>query len=144
MKLPQWMSPVLTGASVALLLLSSCGPSTGTAAGSISGTISYSGALGGGRALSIALYKTYPPKGPPLASQLVQKYEMPYHYFFDGLEPGSYYVGALIDIDPSDTRYPGMLNAVRDPHGYVGNGKPVKLEQLQGAPGADIRLEDPR
>jgi len=142
MRFARW---IVTGVSLTLLLLvAMCGPSSGAPQNSISGTISYDGVAGGGRALSIALYKTYPPKGPPLATQLIQSYQMPYSYSFEGLEPGTYYVGALIDIDPADTRYPGMLNAARDPHGYVGGGQPVQLVQLQGSAGADIHLEDPR
>jgi len=142
-------SQTFLSASLALLLTLACGGSSGApSSNSISGTISYTGNVGGGRALSIAVYSTYPPKGPPLATQLVQKYDLPYHYSFEGLEPGTYYVGALIDIDPSDTRYPGMLNAVRDPHGFVGGGSlpaPVKIvDSMQGTAGVDIRLEDPR
>jgi hypothetical protein len=146
MPVTRWMRRATMAAGFGLFVAAiTCGPSSGPAQGSIEGTITYDGAAGGGgRALSIAVYKTYPPKGPPLATQLLQHYQLPYHYRFSGLEPGTYYVGALIDVDPADTRYPGMLNAARDPYGYVGGGQPVKVAQLQGAAGADVRLEDPQ
>lgn len=144
------LSRALSRASFGLLLaVATCAPSGPSAhdppAGSIGGTISYDGAAAGaGRALSIAVYRVYPPKGPPVASKLVERYDLPYQYSFDGLDPGTYYVGALIDVDPSDTRYPGMLNAARDPYGYVGGGQPIVVQQFSGVAGADIALREDR
>ncbi|MBI4509524.1 MAG: hypothetical protein HY698_07790 [Deltaproteobacteria bacterium] len=111
--------------------------------GTISGTISYTGpAAGGGRPLSIAVYRTYPPSGPPVAWRLVEEYKFPYHYYFENLPPGSYTVGASLDVDPADTRYLGMLNAKRDPHGYASHGKLVSVDAMHGVGGADLKLED--
>jgi hypothetical protein len=127
------------------VIASSCTSASlgGAPTGTITGTITYSGAAGGGgRPLSIALYPRCPPKGAPLAVQLVEKYELPYRYRFDGLSPGSYCVGALIDVDPADTRYVGMLNPKRDPHGYAADGHVISVEQFSGASGANITLED--
>jgi hypothetical protein len=127
------------------LSVAACGPTKSSPGGTIAGTISYEGpAAGGGRPLGIAVYKTYPPSGLPITYQLLDNYQFPYRYVFNGLSPGSYYVGALIDVDPADTRYVGMLNPKRDPHGYVGKGQPVRVDDLQGASGADIALEDVR
>lgn len=133
------------GAGSVILPVSACGPTKSTSTGTISGTISYEGsASGAGRPLGIAVYKTYPPSGPPVAYRLVDEYQFPYRYVFDGLSPGTYYVGALIDVDPADTRYVGMLNAKRDPHGYAGNGQQVKIEDFQGTSSVDIVLQDVR
>lgn len=110
-------------------------------AGSISGTIRYGGAGAAlGRPLAIAIYRTFPPVGPPLATQLIESYEFPYRYEFSDLPPGTYYAGALIDIDRTDTRYAGMLVESRDPHGYAGDGAPVRLAPGRGVAGVDIDL----
>lgn len=128
-----------------VLSVASCGETRSTPTGTIAGTISYKGpATGGGRPLGIAVYRTYPPSGIPVAYRLVHDYQFPYRYAIDGLAPGAYYVGALIDVDPADTRYVGMLNAKRDPHGYAGNGRPVQVADLHGASSADIVLQDVR
>ena len=109
----------------------------------ISGTIYYDGnAVAPGRSLAIAVYASFPPSGPPLATQLIERYELPFHYRFTGLRPGRYYVGALIDVDRMDTRYAGMLNRVRDPFGYAGGGEPIEIDASQGAAGVDITLEE--
>lgn len=127
------------------LFVVACGPTKSTAAGTIAGTVYYDGsAAGGGRPLGIAVYKTYPPSGPPVTYQLVDKYQFPYHYVIDGLSPGTYYVGALIDVDPADTRYVGMLNPKRDPHGYAGSGQQVRVEEFHGTSGVDVVLEEHR
>ncbi len=127
----------------AIVLIAACGSTRSAPAGTITGTISYDGsAAGGGRPLGIAVYKTYPPSGMPIAYRLVADYQFPYRYVIDGLPPGTYYVGALIDVDPADTRYVGMLNAKRDPHGYAGNGQQVEVEDLHGSSSADIVLQD--
>jgi hypothetical protein len=123
----------------------SCGSTkTGAApSGTIAGTITYAGAAaGGGRPLSIAVYAHCPPSGPPVAYQLVETYRLPYRYQFVGLSPRTYCVGALIDVDPLDTRYVGMLNPKRDPHGYSASERPVVVDELAGASGIDITLED--
>lgn len=86
----------------------------------------------------------YPPSGPPVAWRLVEEYELPYRYVFDGLPPGRYVVGASIDVDPADTRYPGRLNPLRDPHGYARGGWLFNVDSFAGVDGADIVLEDPR
>lgn len=112
-------------------------------AGTLSGTIRYQGAMTApGRPLAIALYRTFPPSGPPMATRLVERYELPYHYEFTGLAPGTYYVGALIDVDRMDTRYAGMLTK-RDPYGYAGGGEAIRLDASQGAAAIDVDLEDP-
>ena len=111
--------------------------------GSISGSIAYDGpAAGGGRPLAIAVYRTFPPSGPPVAWTLVETYAFPFRYSFDGLPPGTYFVGAAVDVDPADTRYVGMLNAERDPHGYALEGGRIEVTSVEGSAGADIRLED--
>ena len=133
------------GAGTVVTSFAACGPTKATPTGTISGTISYDGhSAAAGRPLGIAVYKTYPPSGPPVAYRLVDEYQFPYRYVFDGLPPGAYYVGALIDVDPTDTRYVGMLNAKRDPHGYAGNGQQVRIEDFGGTAGVDILLEDSR
>ncbi len=110
----------------------------------VSGTIHYEGpAAGRGRPLSIAVYGSLPPTGPPLRAVLVEDYEFPYRFTFDGLRPGTYYVGALIDVDRADRRYAGMLNPERDPFGYAGDGVPIVLGERRGVGGLEIRLEDP-
>jgi hypothetical protein len=136
---------VLVAAALILLAAASCTSSgSGPApSGTISGTITYAGAAaGGGRPLSIAIYGHCPPKGPPLAFQLIETYTLPYRYQFDGLTAGAYCVGALIDVDPADTRYVGMLNPGRDPHGYAAHGHVVSVETWNGASSVDITLED--
>lgn len=131
----------------ALLLLISCADagSSVPAGSTIGGTIRYEGAAReGGRPLAIAVYATLPPSGPPVAWRVIEQYELPYRYVFEGLPPGRYVVGASIDVDPADTRYLGRLNPGRDPHGYSGGGQPFDVDDYAGADGADIRLEDPR
>jgi uncharacterized protein (DUF2141 family) len=141
---------VLRGVALAATAsLSAClGQSDGAGAAApetITGTIYYEGsAAAPGRPLSIAVYTSFPPSGAPLATQLVESYDFPFHYHFDGLKPGRYYVGALIDVDRADTRYAGMLNRVRDPFGYAAKGAPTELEIDRGAAGADITLEEHR
>lgn len=118
---------------------------TTSRAGSLSGVIRYDGTMGGaGRPLAIAVYRSFPPSGPPVATRLVERYELPYRYEFSGLAPGTYYVGALIDVDRMDTRYAGMLVPRRDPHGYASGGEPISLTADRGAASADIELRDPR
>ena len=129
---------------VLVSFVSGCG-STGSptaSGGTISGTINYAGpAAGGGRPLAIAVYRKTPPSGPPVAWRLVESYQFPYRYSFDNLPPGNYVVGALIDVDPTDTRYTGMLNAKRDPHGYSNGGGLVHIDDQRGAVALDIKLE---
>jgi hypothetical protein len=96
-----------------------------------------------GRPLAIALYRSFPPSGPPVATKLLERFALPYRYEFTGLAPGSYYVGALIDVDRMDTRHAGMLVPERDPHGYAGGGAPIQLGVSQGAAAVEIELEDP-
>ena len=111
--------------------------------GTISGTVYYAGpAAAPGRPLAIALYSSYPPVGPPAATRLVDSYQFPYDYHFENLAPGTYYVGALIDVDRLDTRHTGMLNAGRDPYAYAPG--PVIVDDLEGASGVDLGLEDAR
>ena len=140
------MQSIQASATVALVLAAvSCGSTQtgGATTGTIAGTIASSGAAaGGGRPLSIAVYRRCPPSGPPIAYQLVETYQLPYRYDFVGLAPGTYCVGALIDVDPADTRYVGMLNAKRDPHGYAGTDRPVMVGEFSGASGVDIKLTD--
>lgn len=115
------------------------------AGSTLGGIIYYDGAAAApGRPLAIALYRTFPPQGPPVATRLVEQYALPYTYLFEDLSAGDYYVGALIDVDRLDTRYAGMLNADRDPHGYAGGGAPVQVGEQVGAVGIDIPLADPR
>jgi hypothetical protein len=90
--------------------------------------------------LAIAVYSSFPPSGPPLATQFIERYTLPFRYEFTGLRPGRYYVGALIDVDRMDTRHAGMLNRARDPFGYAGRGAPVDLRVDRGTAGADITL----
>lgn len=111
--------------------------------GTLSGTIDYTGAAAGpGRPLSIALYRSFPPKGPPVAAKLIENYSFPQRYQFSGLAPGTYYVGALIDVDRMDTRYAGMLAPKRDPHGYAGAGAPIAIDSTRGAALIDLELKD--
>lgn len=139
----RWLS---LGALLCVLVsfVAGCGNSGSTTAsgGTISGTINYTGtAAGGGRPLAIAVYHRTPPSGPPVAYRLVESYEFPYRYSFDNLPPGNYVVGALIDIDPTDTRYTGMLNTKRDPYGYSNGGAVVHVDEQHGAVAMDIKLE---
>ncbi|MBI2892979.1 MAG: hypothetical protein HYY06_05470 [Deltaproteobacteria bacterium] len=114
-------------------------------AGTISGTITYDGpAAGGGRPIAVAVYRNFPPSGPPVSWKLLETYELPVRYSFDGLPPGNYWVGAAIDVDPADTRYVGMLNPRRDPHGYALEGRRIEVGEIEGAAGADVRMEDRR
>ncbi|MBI2388562.1 MAG: hypothetical protein HYV09_03000 [Deltaproteobacteria bacterium] len=124
--------------------LLACGTSeTAPQTASISGTITYAGAAAGhGRPLAIAVYRAFPPKGPPVAWRLIEQYQLPYRYTFDNLPPGSYVVGALVDVDPADTRNIGQLNAARDPHGYSASGRLLPVDATHIAEGADIVLED--
>ena len=139
----QWIQVSATLA-LALAAVSCSSTQVGAATtGTIGGTITYAGAAaGGGRPLSVAVYRRCPPSGPPIAYQLVETYQLPHRYEFVGLPPGTYCVGALIDVDPADTRYLGMLNAKRDPHGYAGTDHPVTVGEFSGASGVDIKLMD--
>ena len=111
----------------------------------IRGTIHYDGpAVGRGRPLAIAVYGSLPPTGPPVRTALLQTYEFPQPFQFDGLPPGTYFVGASIDVDRADRRYAGMLNPELDPFGYVGDGAPITLGDRWGVGGLDITLEDPQ
>ncbi|MCP4446138.1 MAG: DUF2141 domain-containing protein [Myxococcales bacterium] len=126
--------------SIALLLcLTTCAgePSSVPQAGTISGVIQYDGvAQGPGRTLSIALYRSFPPVGPPIQSELIETYSFPYRYELTDLAPGTYYVGALIDVDRLDTRYSGMLNVLRDPYGYASSS----LHSTRGVAAVNITL----
>lgn len=110
----------------------------------IAGSVFFDGQTAAlGQPLAIAVYRSFPPKGPPVAWRYVEQYSFPYRYEFDDLPPGTYYVGALVDVDRMDSRHAGMLNPRRDPHGYAGGGEPIAVTALAGAAGADIRLEEP-
>lgn len=83
------MQSIQASATVALVLAAvSCGSTQtgGATTGTIAGTIAYSGAAaGGGRPLSIAVYRRCPPSGPPIAYQLIETYQLPYRYDLVGL-----------------------------------------------------------
>lgn len=129
-------------AALLCVAMSGCASSGAESTGStISGEIAYTGsAAGGGRPLAIAVYRTYPPSGPPVAWRLVENPKFPYRYTFDGLAPGNYVVAASVDVDPSDTRYVGMLNVKRDPHGYSSGGQLVHVDAMHGVAGMDVAL----
>lgn len=133
------------GAALLCLVMAGCASTGDTHApptASISGTIEYGGtAAGGGRPLAIAVYRRFPPKGPPVAWRLVERPQFPYRYTFDNLPPGDYVVGALIDVDPSDTRNIGQLNPKRDPHAYSKGGGLTHVDEQHGAVGLDLVLE---
>jgi len=87
------------------------------------------------------LYSSYPPSGRPIRAQLVEDYSLPFSFTFSGLPAGTYYVGALIDVDRMDTTWSGMLNPERDPYGYAGEGTPFEIVDFESVPSADIELE---
>ena len=142
-----WVSR--TARALACCAIVACGTSatdsTSPRTSSVSGTITYAGpAAARGRPLAIAVYRSYPPKGPPVAWRLVDDYRFPYRYTFDDLPAGSYTVGALIDVDTADTRNIGQLNAARDPHGYAAGGRLLSVSEQHAELGADIALQDPQ
>ncbi len=146
------MTQVRLVATLALLLSGSfagCGlvdaGRGGAPPGTLAGAVHYEGELPtAGRALAIAVYGSFPPTGPPLRALLLERYELPQPFVFEGLASGNYYVGALVDVDRMDTRHSGMLNAELDPYGYFGGGQPIALDAGSGAANLDVVLEDPR
>jgi len=139
---------VETALAVACWSLASCGTSDAPSAAptsTVSGAITYAGpAAASGRPLAIAVYPTFPPQGPPVVWRIYEAYTFPFQYSFQQLPPGSYVVGASIDVDPTDTPYLGQLNAKRDPYGYSAGGRLIAVDEQRGAAGIDIALEDPK
>ena len=112
--------------------------------GTISGVVHYDGpAAARGRVLAIAVYRSFPPVGPPVATQLIERYTLPYKYEFNGLPPGTYHVGALIDVDRQDSRHAGMLVRGTDPHGYAAGGGPIVVALDRGVAGVDVLMQEP-
>jgi len=141
------MKALLLAALVAILVpgcLSETDSDVGVPPGIVTGTIHYDGvAAGPGRPLAIAVYGTFPPSGPPVRATLIDTYEFPVRFSFDNLSEGTYYVGALIDVDRADRRYAGMLNPELDPYGYAGDGAPVVVGPTAGVGGLAIQMVDP-
>lgn len=116
----------------------------GVPPGVVTGTINYDGvAAGPGRPVAIAVYTTFPPSGPPVRTALLDTYEFPVRFSFVDLSAGTYYIGALIDVDRADRRYAGMLNPELDPYGYANDGAPVVLSPSEGVGGLAIQMTDP-
>lgn len=134
-------------ASLAFLLpgcLADGGSDVGVPPGVITGTVDYDGvAAGPGRPLALAVYRTFPPSRPPVRTALIDGYDFPVRFSFHGLSPGTYYVGASIDVDRADRRHAGMLNPALDPFGYAGEGAPVVLGATAGVGRLAIHMVDP-
>lgn len=122
-----------------------CGGGTsGTEAG-MDVTITYDGKIANhGQPLAVAVYETYPPKGPPLTYKVVEDYSFPSTVRFEGLPPGEYVVGASIDLDPSDTPHVGMLKAGVDPFGYAGQAKKIQIQHDTPPTSIGVTLQTPR
>jgi hypothetical protein len=103
--------------------------------GDIDVTVQYAGAQTG--TLSIAAFKQFPPAGPPLAFSQDKMPKFPAMATLKGLEPGDYYVVAILDIGNNNPQMPGPedLQTVTMPAVTVkGNDMPAVTLTLMDKP----------
>ena len=108
---------------------------------SVHGVVHYAGKVEG--PLVVGVFRSFPPRGPPLASERIERPAFPQAYAFDHLPDGRYFVLAIVDSDPMDgERY----HPKRDPggaYGFVGNPWSLSISNADGAQQIDIELSDP-
>lgn len=111
------------------------------APGRVSGAISYQGGYVG--PLQVALFRSFPPRGTPVARVDISEPTFPQPFELEDLMPGTYFLLAIVDADPTDgDRY----HPHDDPGGAFGSyNKPmsITLTTTSGARDVDIELVDP-
>lgn len=88
--------------------------------------VTYAGAQVG--TLSLAAVTSFPPMGPPLASVTDAAPVFPFTGTLKGLEPGDYYVAAVLDIGNDNPQQPGPEDLVAftpTPTTIVGGDTPM-------------------
>jgi hypothetical protein len=73
--------------------------------GTVMGTVTYEGS-GVGR-LTVGVWPTTPPMGPPAEFFAVDDATFPIDYELEGLAAGTYYIGATLDIGSDNPTIPG-------------------------------------
>jgi hypothetical protein len=124
--------PMDSGNGISGLLLD-LGPS---APGSITGSISYSGAVSPGDVLHVGLFdtETYSPAdGPPVDFLDLLNPAFPVTYLFDEVESGTYWVGTYLDLGANNPNQAGP----EDPESQIG---PVLLAPGGEETGRDLTL----
>lgn len=105
--------------------------------GSISGLVDYQGAERG--PLRVVAYRSFPPIGPPAARVTIAEPHFPQPYTLTGLEPGRYFVLAIVDtfVDDGDRYRPKV-----DPGGAFGRyDSPMAITLDIDRPALDVDIE---
>jgi len=108
--------------------------------GTISGSVTYTGTKGY-NTVSVGLFTD--PNDPPIVTVDVDSSDGSYPYTLSELEDGTYYVGALMDLNDDDQPDPNEPFAWYDPDS---NGEPDPILISSGSashPGIDFELNDP-
>lgn len=74
--------------------------------GAVSGTVTYEGSGGAGR-LTIGVWPSTPPAGPPTEFFAADDPTFPLEYELSGLSAGTYYLGVVYDIGSNNPTIPG-------------------------------------
>ncbi len=108
---------------------------------SLAGVVDYDGALDG--TLEVSVFRSFPPRGGPIAVKRVETPTFPYRYAFTDLPPGRYYVLAMIDRNADDG---GAFHPTIDPggaHGGFTSPVSVLVGATVKADAVDLRMVDP-
>lgn len=136
-----WIFIIASAASSGCDLRSAPPGTSGDGIPAIRGEVRYQGSQ---RApLKVAVFTSFPPRGAPVAHQQFTAPEFPQPFSVTGLQPGRYFVLALLDVDERDG---DRFRPARDPGGaYGGFGSPVAVtvEAAGGLGGVAIELHDP-
>lgn len=110
-------------------------------AGVVRGVVDYAGTIEG--PLRVAVFPSFPPRGAPLAVQVIEEPLFPQPYEIAGVPPGRWFVLAILDRDRADGE---RFHPTIDPGGAVGRFEApasVLVDGVLGAEGQDIELVDP-
>ena len=103
--------------------------------GKIEITVDYAGTKTG--TLSVAAVTSFPPMGPPVASQSNKTPTFPAKLELIGLDPGTYYVAAVLDIGSDNPQMPGpddLVTVTMPPVMVKGNDAPMITLTLMDKP----------